>query len=292
MVVEVITMKEENKDTTKNIWRRIIQKKWFFPALYLMLAALLLSGVLWYQNVNKQPDALDEDRPESANELADDQFDEDAEAVMDQQEVIQMPVVDNEKTEIVTKFYDYSAEQEDQEQALVEYNNRYYQSTGIDIASEDDEAFDVVASLSGTVTEVKDDPLLGNVVALTHENDVMTYYASLNDIDVKVDDEVEQGDVLGTAGENLFGKDHGTHVHFELRKDDQEMNPEEFFNQPISKLDEALKEQKEVTEDEANDEEADTEEDEENADEKEDTGEKEEDDEADVDEDDIEAEDE
>lgn len=139
---------------------------------------------------------------------------------------------------------------------------------------------------------MKDDPLLGNVVALTHENDVMTYYASLNDIDVKVDDEVEQGDVLGTAGENLFGKDHGTHVHFELRKDDQEMNPEEFFNQPISKLDEALKEQKEVTEDEANDEEADTEEDEENADEKEDTGEKEEDDEADVDEDDIEAEDE
>src|SRR5690625_5551133 len=81
------------------------------------------------------------------------EFDEDAEAVLDQQEVIKMPVQDKEQAEIVTKFYDYNAEQDEQENGLVLYNNRYYQSTGIDIASAEGEAFDVVASLSGRSEE-------------------------------------------------------------------------------------------------------------------------------------------
>src|SRR5699024_10370626 len=178
------------------------------------------------------------------------EFDEDAEAVLDQQEVIKMPVQDKEQAEIVTKFYDYNAEQDEQENGLVLYNNRYYQSTGIDIASAEGEAFDVVASLRGTVTEVKEDPLLGNVVVVSHENDVMTYYASLNEVEVKADSEVKQGDAIGTAGKNLFGKDSGTHVHFELRKDGKEVDPESFFNQPVSELDKIDVEEEEEAEQE------------------------------------------
>src|SRR5699024_8158573 len=156
MVVEVMNMKEENK-ASKNKWSKIFRKKWFFPALYLGIAALLLSVVVWYQNVGNQvPEA--EDNEELPGDVASNLYDEDA--------------------EIVTKFYDYNSEEEDQENALVLYNNRYHQSTGIDIASEDGETFDVTASLSGTVQEVKEDPLLGNVVVLDHDNGVTTYYAS------------------------------------------------------------------------------------------------------------------
>src|SRR5690625_1450663 len=121
---------------------------------------------------------------------------------------------------------------------MIRFNNMFYQSTGIDIASADGETFDVKASLSGTVTEVKEDPILGNVVSMTHENGVETYYASLGDIEVKAGSKVKQGETIGTAGKNLFGKDNGTHVHFEIRKNDKEVNPEMFFNQPVSKLDE------------------------------------------------------
>src|SRR5690625_1475241 len=230
-------MKEENKGASKNTWRRIIQKKWFFPSLYLMIAALLLTGVVWFQNTNQTPDAQDEENLEATNDLTS-PYDEDAQSVMEQQEVIKMPVADEEEAEIVTKFYDYNADQEDQESALILYNNRYYQSTGIDIATADGEEFDVVASLSGTVTEVKEDPILGNVVSISHENDVETYYASLDEVGVKAGSKVKQGDTIGTAGRNLFGKDHGIHVHFEIRKDGAEVNPEVFFNQPVSKLDE------------------------------------------------------
>jgi len=250
-------MKEEN-NAPKNKWSDIFRKKWFFPAVYLTIAALLLSVVVWYQNMDNQvPDAQEDS--EMSGEYNPSEFDEDAEAVLDQQEVIKMPVQDKEQAEIVTKFYDYNAEQDEQENGLVLYNNRYYQSTGIDIASAEGEAFDVVASLSGTVTEVKEDPLLGNVVVVSHENDVMTYYASLNEVEVKADSEVKQGDAIGTAGKNLFGKDNGTHVHFELRKDGIEVDPESFFNQPVSELDkiDVEKEEEEEAEQEGSESESD-----------------------------------
>jgi stage II sporulation protein Q len=234
-------MKEEN-NTPKNKWSQIFRRKWFFPAVYLTIAALLLSAVVWYQNTGDTPDAQDADTGDEYNPT---EFDEDAKAVLDQQEVIKMPVKDEKQAEIVTKFYDYNAEQDEQEAGLVLYNNRYYQSTGIDIAGADDEAFDVVASLSGTVTEVKEDPLLGNVVVVSHENDVMTYYASLAEVEVEADTTVKQGEAIGTAGKNIFGKDNGTHVHFEIRKDGQEVNPETFFNQPLSKLDDVVTEEEE-----------------------------------------------
>src|SRR5699024_9898410 len=50
------------------------------------------------------------------------------------------------------------------------------------------------------------------------------------DIEVKEGDEVEQGDKLGSAGNNLFGVESGTHVHFEISKEDTAVNPAKFFN--------------------------------------------------------------
>ncbi|WP_156290894.1 M23 family metallopeptidase [Oceanobacillus salinisoli] len=273
-------MNEENKNTPKNKWSQIFRKKWFFPALYLGLAATLLAVVVWYQNLDSSVPSADEEMQDEElqdGEMSEDYVptaaDDDAEPVVDQQEVIQLPLMDPDQAEIVTKFYDYSASEEDQENALVFYNDRYYQSTGIDIAAE--ETFDVVASLSGTVTEVKEDPLLGNVVVLSHENDVMTYYASLDEVTVTAGDEVEQGDELGTAGQNIFGKDNGTHVHFELRKAGKVVNPESYFNQPVSSLDEVegeeVTEESEANEDSAVSEEADTEDDSESIDDSEET---------------------
>ncbi|MFU0789359.1 MAG: M23 family metallopeptidase [Virgibacillus proomii] len=236
-------MNEENKGTSKNKWSRIFRKKWFFPAVYLTIAAVLLSVVVWYQNNDSQvPDAQDE-----GNEYTPAQHGERAEPVMEQQETIKMPIADEEEAEIVTKFYDYNADQKEQEQALVLYNNKYYESDGVNIASASGKSFDVVAALSGEITEVKEDPLLGNVVVLEHDDEVTTYYASLEEVNVKAGTEVKQGDKLGVAGKNVFGKDSGTHVYFELHKDGKEVNPEEYFNQPVSSLNSVTDEVSEKT---------------------------------------------
>ncbi|WP_186576599.1 M23 family metallopeptidase [Aquibacillus kalidii] len=227
---------EENKNVSKNGWRRVFGKRWFFPAVYLTMAALLLTGVLWYQNLDNQvPQASDETEQDldlSGQSMKD--FEQDAAEVVNQQEVIKMPVAEDLQTEIVTKFFDYDADSADQEKALVLYDNKYYQSNGLDIASADDKAFDVMASLSGTVTEVKEDPILGNVVKLQHENDLETYYASLGEVMVDQGAKVKQGDTIGTAGRNIYGQASGTHVHFELRKAGEPVNPESYFNQPLN----------------------------------------------------------
>lgn len=256
---------KENRGTPKNKWSQIFRKKWFFPSLYLSLAALLLAGIVWYQSVDTTPTADEDIDNEQQEESIPTANDNDAEPVVNQnqQEVIQFPLSDPDQAEIVTKFYDYNASEEDQLGALVFYNNRYYQSKGIDISAE--EPFEVVASISGEVTEVKEDPLLGNVVVLSHGDEIMTYYSSLGDVAVTAGQKVKQGDVLGTAGQNIFGKENGTHLHFELRKSGNVLNPEEFFDQPVSSLAEI--ETEEVAEDpEANEESAASEEPEANED--------------------------
>ncbi len=228
-------MKGNFPNESKNRWTRIFRKKWIFPALYIMLAAFLLTAVLWYQSIERK---LSEGMEEfnQADNLQDDPFEDEIEAVIQQKETIKMPVADNVQTEIVTKFFDYDADEADKEDGLILYNDRYYQSKGIDIATVDGETFDVVASLSGTVKEVKPDPLNGNVVVMEHGKDITTYYASLDDVDVTVGTKLKQGAKIGTAGKSLFGQENGIHVHFEMRKGDTEVNPEDFFNKSVAML--------------------------------------------------------
>ncbi len=238
MVAEVIIMKEEKRGL-KSHWKRIVRKKGFFPALYLAVAALLLTGVLWYQNANRIADPdINLDFNYQDDLWGDNALDreEPSEPVTTSVENISLPVLAESRTQIVTKFYDHDADQEEQEQALVFYNNKYYQSQGIDIAATSDEPLQVVAALSGEVVEVKENPLLGYIVQLNHDHDVTTYYSSLTDVVVEEGQKVSQGEVLAQAGTNLFNKDKGTHVHFEIRKDGKPVNPESYFEKPVADL--------------------------------------------------------
>lgn len=238
MVAEVMKMKEEKRGL-KHHWNRIVKKKGFFPALYLVVAALLLTGVLWYQNSVRisEPD-LDSDFNYQDELRGENPFDgnEPSESVTTPVENVSLPILSESNTQIVTKFYQHEIEQEEQEQALVFYNNNYYQSQGIDIAATNEDPLPVVAALSGEVVEVKEDPLLGYVVQIEHEHDVITYYSSLTDVEVEPEQKVSQGDVIAHAGTSLFSQDKGTHVHFEIRKDGQPVDPESFLDQPVTDI--------------------------------------------------------
>lgn len=245
-------MKEKENQTKKFQWKNIHKKKWFFPAIYLIAASLLITVVVWYQTLDDPVPEVADHEGEGNNYIIEENDSlESAVPVSDTQEVIKVPVPEEVETSIVTKFYEYDAEDEEQENAIIYHNNSYYQSKGVDIASNDGEAFEVLAALSGTVTNTKEDPLLGKVVVLSHDNNVDTYYASLDELQVKTGEKVSQGDVLGTAGKSLLRKDHGVHVHFELRKNDEAMNPEVYFNQPLDQLTEYAA----IEEDDSNDEE-------------------------------------
>lgn len=235
-------MKENFQDESKKKWTQIFRKKWFFPAVYLMIAAMLVTGVIWFQDLEKK---LSEgmELPDQSDSYLPNLFDdEESLPVTQQKEIIKMPMKEDVQAEIVTKFYDFNDELEVKEQALNLYNSKYYQSTGIDITTADDAHFEVIAALSGTVTEVMEDPLRGNVVILTHGNDITTYYSSLDEVNVVAGDKIGQGEKIGTAGKNIFGEENGTHVHFEIRNGDMKVNPEQFFGESVAKV-EALSEE-------------------------------------------------
>jgi stage II sporulation protein Q len=137
------------------------------------------------------------------------------------------------------QFYDNDGDAAEQEAALVFYDNTYHPNTGLDIASKDGKEFDVIASLSGTVTNVMEDAVLGNVIEIEHDKGIVTQYQSVKDYQVKVGDQVEQGQVIAKSGTSLINEKAGNHVHFEIRKDNVPVNPHEYFNKPLSALQDA-----------------------------------------------------
>ncbi|WNS75254.1 M23 family metallopeptidase [Bacillus sp. DTU_2020_1000418_1_SI_GHA_SEK_038] len=232
---------EEKKRSSQNSsFKRFLKKRWAFPAIYIAAAAIILTGVLWYQNANNtaNPDSVDN----TATDVPGKKFDEPAIEVNRSMENILMPVKDADAAVIQRHFYDAGAKAEEQEAALVLYQNQYHQNTGINIGMKDGETFDVVASLSGTVTKVEEDVLLGNVIEIEHDKGIVTQYQSVKEISVEVGDQVKQGQVIAKAGESMFDAEAGVHVHFEIRKDNVALNPHDYFQKPLSTLQELSEE--------------------------------------------------
>jgi stage II sporulation protein Q len=86
----------------------------------------------------------------------------------------------------------------------------------------------VVAALSGKVTAVDQNPVVGNLVEITHSNGLVTVYQSLSDVIVAKNADVKKGDVIAKAGRNELEKQEGIHLHFEVRQgaDGPALNPE------------------------------------------------------------------
>jgi stage II sporulation protein Q len=233
-------MREEEKKRTS--LQRFFRKRWVFPAIYLLSAAVVLTAVLWYQaSTNDVKDQLSDGGNETQTDT------NDALEVSKSVENVNMPVQSPESVSVITKFYEADASQEDKEAALVNYNNQYSLSKGIDLADKDGKEFEVTASLSGTVTTVTKDPVLGHVVEIEHDDGLSTVYQSLSTVSVAQGDKIEQNQVIGASGKNLYNEAAGNHVHFEIRKDGVALNPQDFINKPVTSI-------KEVSTDQASEE--------------------------------------
>ena len=131
--------------------------------------------------------------------------------------IIKLPQVKEEEivkpfdtAEVAMDFYDGS------NGAIVSYEGVYRPSQGMDFVK-DGEAFSIYSMMSGTVKDVHADALLGNSVSIQHEEYLITYQ-SLEDVQVKVGDEVSVGSVLGKAGRNMYSAQLGNHLHLVVEK--------------------------------------------------------------------------
>lgn len=100
---------------------------------------------------------------------------------------------------------------------------------GIDIKAEKTSI--VTASEKGVVESIKNDPRYGLTITISHDNGFKTIYSNLLTTEfVTENEEVEKGQTIGTIGETAsFEIADEPHLHFEMYKDGQLVNPTIYF---------------------------------------------------------------
>ncbi|RXT04363.1 M23 family metallopeptidase [Ammoniphilus sp. CFH 90114] len=235
--------KQPIQPPTKSGWKAFFSKKWTFPAIYMGAAALILALIMWYQDTRDysldQKDLMPEISMGQENTepapIAMTPDAEDAVPVNAHEQGMGWPVAEGTEFDVVMNFYDEAAEDDVKAAALIQYEDSYWPHTGIDLATKEGQTFDVTAALPGKVTKAEKDPMVGFLVELEHADGLTTVYQSLEDLQVAAGDEVEQGAMLGKAGRNVFEKDLGVHLHFEVRENGTPVSPDKYLTQESKK---------------------------------------------------------
>lgn len=140
----------------------------------------------------------------------------------------------SDKVEVGKGYYDINAEASAQQNSLIYYEKTYMENTGILYTST--EKFDAIATMDGTIKNIKEDEILGIVVEVENTKKVTNIYYSLGELNVAVGDTVKQGDVIGTSGTNKLETEDKNVLLFEVYIDGNLKNPEEYYDMKISEL--------------------------------------------------------
>lgn len=140
----------------------------------------------------------------------------------------------NEKVTIGRGFYDFEGEQTNQEKSIIFYENTYMQNSGVDYVS--DEVFDVISVLAGKVISVDADEVLGNIVKIEHDKNIITTYQGIDKVALKVGDVISQGTIVGVSGKSLVNSNYTTSLHFEVNYKGELIDPEKFYSLNVNEL--------------------------------------------------------
>ena len=209
--------------------KKLKLKKGAIIGAYLIAFSLTGMGA-FFVSQNMQANNQTEEDIEYVNSSIIDDTTSDQEVIKEETKIVKPYTNDQVKT--LKYFYDYQADNKSQENSILYHENTYIQNSGMDFGLE--EAFDVVSVLDGTVVDVREDELLGTIVEIKHDNDFISSYQSLSEVSVKKNDTVKQGQVIGKSGTNQIDQDLGNHLHFELYKSGEVVDPSKYFDQVIS----------------------------------------------------------
>lgn len=149
------------------------------------------------------------------------------------EEVLALPV--SEDVTIVRHYYRKDDESERQQSSVDYFEGVYRPSVGIDF-KQDELTFEVLAAVSGTIKEVKTDPLFGKCISLEGSNGMSLIYQSLSNIKVSEGDVVKQGQPIAASGNNVYESELGKHLHFVLEVEGKTYDPESNFQKKTSEL--------------------------------------------------------
>ncbi len=104
------------------------------------------------------------------------------------------------------------------------FNGKLAMHKGMDFAGK--EGSKIVAVASGVVTWSGDRYGYGELIEINHGNGYTTRYGHNAELLVKVGDSIEKGQTISLMGST--GRSTGPHVHFEVLKNDRQIDPSKF----------------------------------------------------------------
>ncbi|WP_274309117.1 M23 family metallopeptidase [Solibacillus daqui] len=213
------------EDKRKPSRKPFMERPWFWPVIYSSIAVMIVGVILSYNVLynSKQDEVAIKGQPETNQQSI--------LPTASKLEMLKYPFKEElfNEVSIVQEFYDVTADEATREKGLLVFNQVYTTSTGVSIAI-NSEPFEVVAAMSGEVTQVKMDVFTGNQITLKHPNGMETRYSSVSDIVVKEGDKVTQGEAIAKSQENEWNPQAGVHLYFELLEDGVLINPRKYLS--------------------------------------------------------------
>ncbi len=209
--------------------KKLRLKPFVFPTIYMILVLVLL-GVVYYNGLissNYEDSEDNELRYVTKLDLLD------PVPVVNDEEIMVRPY-NSEEVTIGKNYYDAQSPVEDQEKAIIYYEGTYIQNSGVDYVSAN--SFDVVSCLDGTVISANKSELMGYVVEVKYNNDIIISYQSLSEVNVQVNDVVSKGQKIGVSGTSSIGSELGNHLHLEMYHNGVTVNPEVYYNTNIRNI--------------------------------------------------------
>jgi stage II sporulation protein Q len=154
----------------------------------------------------------------------------DALPTLSEEDVIIKPF-QSDKVSVYKKFYDG---ENNKENSIIYYKDTYMQNSGILYNS--DEEYTIVSVLDGEVIELKKDDVMGYVVEVKHNNNLISTYQGLKSVNVKKGEKITQNTIIGKSGEITLDVNLKNSLLFELIKDGKYINPELYFNRKVSEI--------------------------------------------------------
>ena len=133
-------------------------------------------------------------------------------------------------------YYNQNDDDKTQQDSLIYYENIYMQNTGIMYTSEN--KFDVLAVLDGTIKNIKDDEIMGKIIEIEHNPNVISIYQSVDNVNVSVGQKVNQGQIIAQSSTNPIVDSKLNALHFEVYKNGELINPESFYKLSIQEINE------------------------------------------------------
>lgn len=199
--------------------KKLVLKPFVVPTLYVLfiLIAIILAVKMTYKEKPKEEPVVS----------VDESIFETIVPVINDDTYVLNPY-SGENVTVNVDFYRQNDNSELQESSIIKYESTYLQNSGLTFKAE--KPFEIIAVMEGEVTKVYSNDILGNVIEITHENNIKTLYQSVSNVKVSEGQMIHAGEVIAESGTSKIF-DNGNYLYFEVVKDGSIIDPNRILGQ-------------------------------------------------------------